>query len=215
MNDILIDLNVLVAESAEAYHAKASEFLSSHQLIDFMKCPWLHYKKSAGLIEDQESPAYLVGRAVHVRVLEGRDSYEQEFAIGGPITPSTGRPYGPTSKVFKQWAQDHHKCVLTADQAEMVECIASGISMNSEAIDLLLYGRAEGTVRSDYCSVQCQARFDWVHPHRGLIDLKTCDDLTWFEADARRWGYHWQLAFYQSTLETMHLCSSRPARSRG
>jgi len=34
-----IDLSILDVEPAEEYHAKASEFLSSHQLMDFMKCP--------------------------------------------------------------------------------------------------------------------------------------------------------------------------------
>ena len=37
--DQYIDLNVLEAEAAEDYHAKASEFLSSHQLLDFMRWP--------------------------------------------------------------------------------------------------------------------------------------------------------------------------------
>jgi len=32
------------------------------------------------------------------------------------------------------------------------------------------------------------------------VDLKTCDDLTYFEADARRYGYAYQVAFYRSVL---------------
>jgi len=39
-----------------------------------------------------------------------------------------------------------------------------------------------------------------VHPHRGIVDLKTTADLTWFENDAIRRRYHNQLAFYQSVL---------------
>ena len=42
----MIDLNILNDEPAEAYHAKAKTFLSSHQLIEFAKCPYL-YKKTA------------------------------------------------------------------------------------------------------------------------------------------------------------------------
>jgi hypothetical protein len=41
---------------------------------------------------------------------------------------------------------------------------------------------------------------DFFNPDYGIIDLKTCDDLTWFEADARRYGYTYQLAFYRSVL---------------
>jgi hypothetical protein len=36
--DLVIDLGVLSAEPADEYHAKAGEYLSSHQLLDFMAC---------------------------------------------------------------------------------------------------------------------------------------------------------------------------------
>jgi len=195
-----IDLNVLTAEPAEEYHAKAGEFLSSHQLRDFMECPWLYRKKTLGLIEENDSPAYLVGRAAHVRVLEGRERYEQAFALGGPINERTGKPFGAGTKAFVEWAEAQGKPVLSQDQVDLVEQIAAGVSMNGEAVDLLLYGQAEGVVRAEYCGVPCQIRLDWLHPHRGIVDLKTCDDLKWFEADARRYGYHRQMAFYQAVL---------------
>ncbi len=198
--DLSIDLNVLDVEPAEAYHAKAGQYLSSHQLLDFSKCPWLHRKKTLGLIEDKDSPAYLVGRAAHARILEGRDRYEEAFAIGGPINPKTNNPYGANTKTFAEWARAKGKPVLSHDQAVLVENMAAGVSMNAEAVDLLLYGRAEGVLRADYCGVPCQIRIDWVHPHRGIVDFKTCDDLTWFESDARRFGYHRQMAFYQAVL---------------
>lgn len=53
----------------------------------------------------------------------------------------------------------------------------------------------------EYCSLPCQGRIDFFNPERGLIDLKTCDDLGWFEADARRYGYAHQLAFYRALVE--------------
>jgi hypothetical protein len=40
-----------------------------------------------------------------------------------------------------------------------------------------------------------------LNPDFGIVDLKTCDDLTWFESDAKRFGYHHQLAFYQNVLD--------------
>ncbi|MBN1912038.1 MAG: PD-(D/E)XK nuclease-like domain-containing protein, partial [Pirellulales bacterium] len=82
----------------------------------------------------------------------------------------------------------------------LIENMAAGVAMNDAAVDLLLYGRAEGVVRATYCDVPCQIRLDWTHPQRGVVDLKSCDDLTWFEADARRWRYHHQMAFYQAVL---------------
>jgi hypothetical protein len=199
-DDLNIDLSVLQTEPAEQYHARSADYLSSHQLIDFMKCPWLHFKKHAGLIENRESAAYLIGRAAHCRILEGRDVYEVSFAMGGPVNPKTGRPFGGNTKAFRQWADAQGKPVLSHDHAELIENIASGVAMNDEAVNLLLYGRSEGVIRTTYCDTPCQARFDWVHPHRGIVDLKTTADLTWFENDAKRRRYHNQLAFYQAVL---------------
>lgn len=198
--DLNIDLNILEAEPAEQYHAQAGRFLSSHQLLDFIRCPWLHRKKSVGLIEDTDSASYIIGRAAHVRILEGRDAYEAAFALGGPINEKTGKPFGAGTKAFADWAAIQGKPVLSHDQVDLVEQMASGVAMNDEAVALLLYGRAEGVARAEYCGTPCQIRIDWLHPHRGIVDFKTCDDLTWFEADARRYGYHRQVAFYRAVL---------------
>ena len=200
MDKLNIDLSILTVETAEAYHAKAAQFLSSHQLLDFIKCPWLHRKKQLGMIKDKDSPTYLIGRATHVRILEGRERYEQVFAQGGPINERTGKPYGSDTKAFAEWQQAQGKPLLSHHQVDLIEHMAAGVSMNAEAVDLLLYGQAEGVVRVDYCGLPCQIRIDWLHPHRGIVDFKTCDDLTWFEADARRYGYHLQMAFYRAVL---------------
>lgn len=198
--NLMIDLGVLTAEPADEYHARAGEYLSSHQLIDFMACPWLYRKKQLGLLLDECTPAMLLGRATHTRILEGRNAYEQEFALGGPINPKTGKAYGSTTKAFREWADAQGKPVLSHDNVQLIEKLASGVAMNDEAVDLLLYGRSEGVIRTTYCDTACQVRLDWLHPHRGLVDLKTTADLTWFENDARRRRYHNQLAFYQAVL---------------
>jgi len=198
--DFAIDLGVLSSEPAEEYHAKAAEHLGSHTLIDYIECPWLYRKKQLGLIPDRDTPALLLGRATHVRILEGRDAYETQFAIGGPINPRTQKPFGSTTKAFAEWAEAQGKPVLSHDNVELIEQMASGVAMNDEAVDLLLYGRSEGVIRTVYCDTPCQARLDWVHPHRGVVDLKTTADLTWFENDARRRRYHNQMAFYQAVL---------------
>ena len=99
----LIDLNILKDEPAEVYHARAKENLSSHQLNEFMQCPFLYQKRRAGLIDEKEPTAFLIGRAAHTRILEGIEAYESQYAVGGPINPSTGRPYGSTTKKFLEW----------------------------------------------------------------------------------------------------------------
>ena len=93
------------------------------------------------------------------------------------------------------------KPVLTVEQAELVEQMARGVALNDAAVDLITYGLAEGVIRAVYCGVPCQIRLDWLNPNRGIVDFKTCDELTWFEADARRCRYHNQVAFYQAVLK--------------
>ena len=190
----------VLREPAEVYHAKAGQFVSSHQLADFRKCPLLFHQKRIGLIADEDRPAFLVGRALHTLVLEGREKFEAEYAKGGPINPKTGQPFGSGTKAFAEWAAESGKQVLTDAQSELVERMAEGVRRQQIAVDLLSSGMAEGVVRAEYCGLPCQIRMDWFDPHRGIVDLKTCDDLTWFESDAKRYGYVYQLAFYRAVL---------------
>ncbi|MFM8216876.1 MAG: hypothetical protein ACKN82_19855, partial [Pirellula sp.] len=97
-------MSFLIHESAEEYHAKAKHYLSSHQLADFRKCPQLYYRKKTQPRTQEESPAYLVGRAAHVLILEGLERFREDFAVGGPINPRTGQPFGATTKACGEWA---------------------------------------------------------------------------------------------------------------
>ena len=197
----MIDLDVLINEPADVYHDKAKQYLSSHQLIDFMRCPYLYAKKRAGLIADMDSPAYFLGRATHTRILEGTDVYEKEYAVGGPINPTTGKPFGSTTKKFLEWQEAQQKPVIPLEKAALVESMNAGVRMNPNACELLSQGKAEGVVRATYHDFPCQIRIDWLNPQFGIVDLKTCDDLTWFESDARKFHYVHQLAFYQNVLD--------------
>jgi hypothetical protein len=76
------------------------------------------------------------------------------------------------------------------------------------ANELLGCGTPEAVIRAEYCDTPCQIRMDWyvaentiAENPEAFTDLKTCDDLDFFEQDARRWGYIYQLAFYQAVLE--------------
>ena len=198
--DACIDLSLLIREPAEAYHAKAGEFLTSHLLADYRKCPLLYRQRVLGLIERDDRPAYLIGDTAHVRILEGSDEFQRRFAVGGPINPKTNRPFGSNTVKFAQWAEAQGKPVLTAEQAELVERLAAGVLRNQLAVELLADGVAEGVARAEYCGVPCQIRIDWLSGRAGLIDLKSADDLDFFASDARRYGYVYQLAFYRGVL---------------
>lgn len=198
---ITVDTSFLIHEPAEEYHAQAGAYLSSHQLGDFRRCPLLYHKKELGLIEGEDDrPAYVVGRAAHVLILEGREAYEARYAVGGPVNPKTGEPYGSRTKAFREWAESHERSVPLDAQAALIEDMSGSVNAHEEASALLAEGIADGVVRAEYRGLPCQARLDWLNPRRGIVDLKTCDNLDWLQTDARLYGYAHQLAFYRAVV---------------
>ncbi len=201
--DGAIDLaRVLIREPAETYHARRSDCLTSHRLAEFRSCPLLFRRKEMGLIPDRDSHAFLVGRAAHTLILEGRDRYEAEYAVGGPINEKTGKPYGSSTKAFAEWAEQRGKPVLADTDAATIEQMTASVREHLFARELLAEGVAEGVVRGRMHGVLCQARFDWINPKdgRGLVDLKTCDSIDSFEWHIDAFKYLHQLAFYRAML---------------
>lgn len=192
----------LIREPAEVYHAKSREHLSSHALADFRRCPLLYRRKQLGLIPDTDRPAYQIGRAAHTLILEGRERFDAEYAIGGPINEKTGKCFGSATKAFAEWAERQGKPVITEEQAVLIEQMAAAVRGHDRASELLAVGIAEGVIRTRHLDVPCQARLDWLTTtdSPALVDLKTCDSLDWFEGEARLFGYVHQLAFYRSLL---------------
>lgn len=197
-DDVLVDVSILTREPADVYHARRDKFLSSHQLAEFRRNPPLYRKRQLGLVQEEERPAYLIGQAAHALVLEGREAYEDRYAFGGPVNPKTGERYGNRTKAFEEWAAAQGKPVLTLDQMALIENLYASVYAHEHAVALLSEGVPEGVVRAAYGGIPCQARFDWLSPQRGIVDLKTCDNLDWLQADARNFGYVHQLAFYRS-----------------
>lgn len=193
-------LRHLIREPADVYHVKSNTFLTAHGLAEFRRCPLLYRKKELGLVPERDTTAYLIGRAAHTLILEGRQRYEREFAIGGPLNPKTGKPFGSNTKAFAEWAERQSKPVLSDSQAALVEQMAAAVMGHAIAIGLLTNGLAEGVVRCSYTHFQCQARIDWINPRSGIVDLKTTDDLDSFDFAIRALGYVHQVAFYRALL---------------
>lgn len=189
-----------VQETDEEYRKAAAENLTSHALRDYRQCPRLYRKKQLGLIADEDTAAFLVGRAAHVICLEGGDVFAERFAVGGPVNPKTNKPYGANTKAFEEWAAEQGRPVLTDAQYDLVTSMALALREHRLAAELLSQGKPEVSVRTEYRGAKCQARIDWLNFERGIVDLKTCDDLTWFESDARRFEYFHQMAFYRALV---------------
>jgi hypothetical protein len=197
-----LSLSFLIREPAEVYHAKGGELLSAHALEGFRRCPLLYRKQEMGLVPERDTTAYLIGRAAHALILEGRKRYEREFAVGGPINPRTGQPFGSNTKAFAEWAERQSKAVLSDAQAALVEQMTAAVKEHAVARELLADGVAEGVIRGRYAEFACQARIDWINPNPqiGIVDLKTADELDSFEFAARAFGYLHQVAFYRALV---------------
>ncbi len=193
-------LDSLLIEPEAEYHAKAGEYLSSHLLADFVRCPYGYHRTVAAGIKRQDTPAFLVGRAAHKLILEGHEAFEASYAFGGPVNEKTGKPYGQGTKAWSDWEAEQGKAGLTDDQYALIAEMSAGVQRNMKAAMLVDDGMAERVVRTEYRGCPSQSRFDWINPAEGIVDLKTCDDLTWFEADAKRFRYLYQMAFYRAML---------------
>jgi hypothetical protein len=193
----------IIHEAEHEYHGKAKHYLSSHQLADFRKCPELLRRKRSGLIPDSQSSAYLIGRATHCLILEGEVEFDDRYLIGGgPVNDRTGKPFGRETKAFAEWKADEPRDVISDTQGADVIRMADAVATHPEAQALLSTGEPEAVVRIDYCGSPSQIRMDWWRSDSPrFVDLKTCDDLDWFEADARRFGYLHQMAFYAGVIE--------------
>ncbi len=193
-------LDYLIVEPESVYAARRADHLSSHALAEFRKNPRLYRKKQLGLVKDHDRPSYAIGRAAHCRILEGAEAFDQRYAIGGPINPKTGRSFGADTKAFQEWLLAQGKPAVSDEAAALCESLAQAVQGHEAARGLLDAGRAEGVVRAEYGGLPCQIRIDWTHPECGLVDLKTIDDLDWFETQARSFNYCHQLAFYRAVL---------------
>lgn len=188
---------------AEEYHSESrnGRYLSSHMLSDFRKCPVLYQKNLAGLMEESESAAFTIGRATHKLILEGRSAFDDEYLVAdGPVNPKTGEAFGRATKAYGEWLCAQSREVVSGKDFGFILKLQISVWLHSFAAELLTSGVAEATVRAEYAGEPCQIRMDWFSEKFGIVDLKTCDELTWFESDFRRYGYAYQLAFYRAVL---------------
>lgn len=202
-NDETIAAWGLKRESYEEYasHSRSGECMSSHLLADFRRSPLLYHKKICGIVPEVDSVAFRTGRAAHCLILEGDESFRSAYQIAdGPINPRTGEPYGRQTKAYAEWAECQAKPAIGTKDHSFLQTLKNSVYAHREAMRLLEDGVAECVSRADYCGVPCQIRLDWFNPGEGIVDLKTCDSLQFFESDCRRYGYIGQMAFYRSVF---------------
>jgi hypothetical protein len=138
----------------------------------------------------EDTPAMLMGRAVHCAVLEP-DRFDDAFAI-----------YTGARRAGKDWIafKDEHAGLDILKPAERVTamCIRDAVRDEPRAMRYLETGRAEIVLQWTSQHTQLKARLDWISGDGVLVELKTTRtiDPRRFFADATRRYYHAQLAWY-------------------
>lgn len=186
----------------QMYHedARSGRFLSSSLLREFVACPAAYHDILQGKARGNESDAMRLGKAAHKLILEGEHAYRGAFLVGGPFNERSGKYYASSSLAFSRWLDDNgldRRAVVTPAEHEILLRLAESARRHPEIALLLGAGWPERSVRAVCDGVACQARLDWLRPDGVAVDLKTVADIARFEADAGRFGYLHQFAFYR------------------
>ena len=208
-----VDLDEVLIEEPEAeYHAKAGEYLSSHLLNTFRHCPQLYKLTVDGKYRRPDSSAFVIGSAVHVIVLEGKEKYEEQYTSNAPINSSTGLPFGEKTKAYSYWIEEvisEGLKVISKNDELLAQRLALSVFKHKEAMNLLEKAPyRERVVRVKCLDVDCQSRVDAFGSDIGIVDLKTTANLDKLMYQARDFGYIRQLAFYRMVLEAAGISTS-------
>lgn len=200
--------HLINGEPFEKYKKRSKEYVTSHQLSEFRRCPKKFRDALLGIApESEDTSAYLVGRAAHTAILEGLDEYRKRYEWESwPINEKTGEPYGDGTKVVSGWKaqlSENEKEGISKEQNDLVMSMYNSVMAHQESTEILTHGFPEQVGRTTLNEIPVQCRIDWFSITKGIVDLKTCNDLTWFEQDAKRFEYAYQFAFYRSILREL------------
>ena len=138
----------------------------------------------------QDTPAMLLGRAVHCAVLEP-EAFDDRFLV------YPGRRAGKDWKEFK--AKYPGAEIIKPEQRILALNIRDAVRSNPEAMKYLTGGVAEASLEWDAGNgIRAKGRVDYIQPGT-LVELKTTRtiDARRFYADAARKFYHVQMPWYQ------------------
>lgn len=191
----------------ETYHSVPGISKSGLDLI--LKSP-VHYKaRYIDGIKTNQTPAMVIGSAVHTAVLE-----PEKFTLTYTVTPEINR----RTKAGKQeWIDfqeaNKGKTILTPEDLELVRAMASSVFENKTASGVLTNhdgGKAEQSFFwEDYASeTLCKCRPDFLREDGIVVDLKTTTDASpvGFAKACANFNYHLQAALY---LEGVTLVTGR------
>jgi hypothetical protein len=191
--------------------------VSSGSASDFIDSPALYHAKHVAMtIDHDETSAMLLGSAVHCLVLEGREEFNERYAIGpcddkrttkwkNWVASYDGNRKGPPFGAGLDWS------ALTASQGATVEACLEAILRHDDACEALFSWPGEpevsGTWNDDETGLLCKLRFDRLcREHHAPIELKTSRsaDPDTVQRTAVSMGYHRRAAWYTEGYRSIY-----------
>lgn len=192
----------------ETYHGDRTSVSSSTLKVLVSKTP----AHARAALDDPrpDTPALLLGRAVHARVLE-----PETFGTRYAVAPRVDRRTKGGKAAWDEFAAARPgAAILTEDDGATVEAIAAAIQAHPLARAAVQGGAAElsGFLTDHETGVQCRIRPDYTRMDAGvLVDVKTTLDASpgAFQKSVHTLGYHVQAAMYAAGF---HAITGEPLR---
>jgi hypothetical protein len=191
--------------SPASYHVRSLGLCSKHILDKVAKGPAYYRAWVNGLVEETDTKAFSLGRAVHCAVLEP-SRYEVDYAI----EPDVGdRRYKNAKTKLAEWRRDNaHRTHIGRKDAKVIAGIVASARAHPLIARVLERGVFESTLRwrDPETGLECKARPDWYCEELAVcLDLKSCEDAseTAFARDAANYDYHSQEGFYRMGFEEL------------
>ena len=184
------------------YHTNTSRISKSG--LDLINRAPAHYWErdlTPNALPQKETPALLIGSAVHCAVLEPQE-FGKRYAVG----PRVDRRTKAGKEDWESFLQTSEGFIqLDSETATLCERIMEAVRKFPAAKYLLSEGEAEKVIEwtDEAINVDCKARPDWLTPDNIIVDLKTTEDASprGFAQSVRKYRYDVQAAFYSDGLE--------------
>jgi len=160
----------------------------------------------------EQTPAMLVGSALHSLVLEGPVAFSHRYVRA----PECDRRTKIGKELWSQFVTENAgREVLTSEQFAIVSNMHQSLAVHPVVTNLLrLCHHRESSVfwEDSETGIPCKCRLDGFSQEHGIaFDLKTSDDASssGFARTCAKFGYHGQAAFYLDGLQAAGVPASQ------
>ena len=175
------------------YHQSTA--ICSTDLKKYIESPRKYLAYKIGELPFSQTPAMVLGSAVHSLVLEP-DNFSNDFAVSQKFDCRTNA--GKAAKAAFE-AENNGKTIIDADVYETAQRIRDAIAGHPEVRLIMSEGKAElsGFYEDPDTGSMCRYRPDWRNDFL-IADIKTCQSASkdGFKNQIAKLGYHISAAHY-------------------